>query len=91
MRSVCWRSLAMSIWSSRQWLTISSAASCGISPEPALHAGQRGLDVEVFLGAVLVGPDVAHRVAAEDALEDAESMMVEAMMVVSWVMKWRLA
>ena len=32
MRSVCARSLVMSICSSRQWLTISSAASCGISP-----------------------------------------------------------
>src|SRR5438309_1893534 len=32
MRSVCSRSLAMSIWSSRQWLTISSAASCGMRP-----------------------------------------------------------
>ena len=31
MRSVCWRSLAMSIWSRRQWLTISSAATCGIT------------------------------------------------------------
>ena len=33
----------MSIWSSWQWLTISSAASCGIRPEPALHLGQRAL------------------------------------------------
>src|SRR4051812_10035670 len=32
MRSVCARSLTMSIWSRRQWLTISSAASFGMSP-----------------------------------------------------------
>jgi hypothetical protein len=32
-----------------------------------------------FCGAVLVAPHLAHRVAAEDALEDAESMMLEAM------------
>src|SRR5213079_184922 len=39
-------------------------------PEPALDLGQRGLDVEVLLRPVLVGPDVAHLVAREDALED---------------------
>ena len=38
--------------------------------QAALHLGQRGFDVEVLLRAVLVGPDVAHLVAGEDALED---------------------
>ena len=38
--------------------------------ELALHLGQGGLDVEVVLGPVLVGPDGAHLVGAEDALED---------------------
>ena len=38
--------------------------------EAALDLGQRGFDVEVLLRAVLVGPDLAHLVAGEDALED---------------------
>ena len=38
--------------------------------KPGLHLGQRRLDVEVLLRAVLIGPHVAHFVAAEDALED---------------------
>src|SRR6185295_4965443 len=38
--------------------------------ETALHLRQGCLDVEVLLRAVLVGPDVAHLVAGEDALED---------------------
>ena len=38
--------------------------------ELGLDLGQGGLDVEVVLGPVLVGPDRAHLVGAEDALED---------------------
>ena len=38
--------------------------------EAALNLGERRLDVEIFLRAVLVGPHVAHVVAGEDALED---------------------
>ena len=60
----------MSIWSSRQWLTISSAASCGMMPRRPCTLRQRGLDVEVLLRAVLVGPDAAHRSGAEDVSED---------------------
>jgi hypothetical protein len=41
--------------------------------QAALHLGQRALDVQVLGGAVLVAPHLAHRVAAEDALEDAWS------------------
>jgi hypothetical protein len=60
----------MSIWSSRQWLTISSAASCGMRPSRPWTLASAGLDVEVLLRAVLVGPHLAHLVAGEDALED---------------------
>ena len=49
--------------------------------EPALDLGQRGFDVEVLLRAVLVGPDVAHLVAGDDARKMAESMMVAGMVV----------
>src|SRR6185369_10209255 len=42
----------------------------GDETEPALHLGERRLDVEIFLRPVLVRPDVAHLVAGEDALED---------------------
>ena len=39
--------------------------------EPALHDGERPLDVDVLLRAILVGPDAAHRLAAEEVAEDA--------------------
>ena len=42
----------------------------GDQADPALDFGQRGFDVEVLLGAVLVGPHLTHLVTGEDALED---------------------
>ena len=89
MRSVCWRSLAMSIWSRWQWLTISSAASCGIRPEPALHLGQRGFDVEVLLrcGSRRTRRGASRRVV-KMPWKMAESMMVDGMAVLrseEWV------
>ena len=38
--------------------------------EPGLHAGQSGLDIQIFPGSVLVRPDRLHGVGAEDVAED---------------------
>ena len=46
---------------------------CGLrrdDAEAALHDRQRLFDFDVFRRAVLVGPDAAHRVGAEDVSED---------------------
>ena len=42
----------------------------GNDAQPALHSCKRGFDVEILLRAVLVGPDLAHRLGAEDVAED---------------------
>ena len=42
----------------------------GDDAELALHLGQRAFDVEVFGGAVLVTPDMAHGCVAEHVAED---------------------
>src|SRR5204862_393212 len=43
---------------------------CGDDAEPGLDARQSGLDVEIFARAVLVGPDLAHGLGAEEVAED---------------------
>src|SRR6185295_7543882 len=81
MRSVCWRSLAMSIWSSRQWLTISSAASCGIRPRrPCTRASAASMS-RYFC--VRFSSDHTWRISSLEKMpwKMAESMMVADMVV----------
>ena len=61
-----------------QWLTISSAASCGIRPESALHLGQRALRCR-GTSAVRFSSDQTWRIASVVKMpwKMAESMMVD--------------
>src|SRR4051794_9014974 len=83
MRSVCWRSLAMSIWSSRQWLTISSAASFGIRPmRPCTLASAASMSRYFW---VRFSSDQTWRISSLVKMpwKIAESMIVDAMVLVS--------
>src|SRR3954454_1889627 len=79
MRSVCWRSFAMSIWSSRQWLTISSAASCGIRPSRPWTLASAASMSRYFW--VRFSSDQTWRISSLEKMpwKIAESMMVEGM------------
>ena len=81
MRSVCWRSLAMSIWSSRQWLTISSAASCGIRPSRPWTLASAASMSRYFC--VRFSSDQTWRISSLEKMpwKMAESMMVAGMVV----------
>ena len=70
MRSVSVLSFAMSYWSNVTCLRISSQASCGMIFSLRLRARQPGLEVEILLDAVAVGPHLPHGLGAEDVLED---------------------
>ena len=84
MRSVCERSLIMSIWSRWQWLTISSAASCGINPRRPCTLASADSMSRYFC--VRFSSDQTWRIASVLKMpwKIAESMMVEAMMCVSF-------
>ena len=81
MRSVCWRSLAMSIWSSWQWLTISSAASCGIRPRRPCTLASAASMSRYFC--VRFSSDHTWRISSLEKMpwKMAESMMVAGMVV----------
>src|SRR6187399_1331514 len=80
MRSVCWRSLAMSIWLSRQWLTISSAASFGIRPIRPWTLASAASMSRYFC--VRFSSDHTWRISSLEKMpwKMAESMMVAGMM-----------
>ena len=79
MRSVCRRSFAMSIWSRWQWLTISSAASCGMRPSrPCTLASAASMSRYFW---VRFSSDQTWRIASllKMPWKMAESMMVDGM------------
>jgi hypothetical protein len=85
MRSVCARSLAMSICANSQWLMISAAASFGIKPRrPCTLARARSMSMYLR---VRFSSDQTWRIASllKMPWKISESMMVEAMVFVSLV------
>ena len=69
MRSVCVFSLAKSISAALQWRHDFLGRLFRDDAEPRLRPRQRGLEVEIFLHAVLVGEHPPHRLGGEDVAE----------------------